>query len=745
VSRTIRTLLVALVPVVVVAVAWLRFEHPRGPSWRPLALAALALAVALARPLAVRIVVAVVAATLAASIAFGLSPLDARPFDRRHAFFGPLWSRFSNGFLDFYEVRLPFDPHLHPDMAGVVLVAIFAFGLAVALAVDARRPLLASLLLLVGAGWPATLIGPAHALLAGTTILLATLVVLAGSTTRRVPRAIVPVAGLLALAAFAVASSPAVAKRGVVSWQTWDPYTRPDAPVSVSFVWNSQYLGLHWPKKKTTVLEVAAPPTASLYWRAAVLDDFVGNGWQEGPPRGSDALEPPAAFQRRNQTEQTVTVKALSDTRLVGGSVPIRYDAGGAQLSEQAPGFASLLSGLPRGFRYHVWSYAPQPSAQELLRSPADYPERLVEDGLFDVSPGVTMPRFGTSGRAARAAALFAANPSLADYAPLRRLAQQVAGTALTPYDAAVALESWFRSGGGFRYTDHVRPLFPNPLVGFLTQTRAGYCQYFAGAMALMLRYLGIPARVAVGFSSGTYDQGRRVWVVTDHDAHAWVEVWFADYGWLPFDPTPSQGRPEQGALSAGYSASSPGFDATGAVAGVTGRAPPALQSGHRHGESGTGASTAATGGTAARSHASHGVRTTLLFLLALVLGGVAAIAGTKLALRSMRFLGRDPRRLAAACRQELADFLVDQRIDAARSATLHELGALVRRELAVDPDRFVAAATAARFGRIEGAGQAADDARRELRQLLRSARARLTGFERLRGLLSLRSLGLAR
>ena len=69
-----------------------------------------------------------------------------------------------------------------------------------------------------------------------------------------------------------------------------------------------------------------------------------------------------------------MTVKALADTRLVGGSVPIRFDAGGADSREQVPGFASLLSGLTRGFRYHVWSYAPQPSAAQLRRSPAGLP-----------------------------------------------------------------------------------------------------------------------------------------------------------------------------------------------------------------------------------------------------------------------------------------------------------------------------------------------------------------------------------
>ena len=74
-----------------------------------------------------------------------------------------------------------------------------------------------------------------------------------------------------------------------------------------------------------------------------------------------------------------------------------------------------------------------------------------------------------------------------------------------------------------------------------------------------MLRYLGIPARVAVGFSSGTWEDNG--WTVTDHDAHAWVEVWFAGHGWLPFDPTPGRGT-----LSATYTNASDSADAIRAL-----------------------------------------------------------------------------------------------------------------------------------------------------------------------------------
>src|SRR5207247_838152 len=117
------------------------------------------------------------------------------------------------------------------------------------------------------------------------------------------------------------------------------------------------------------------------------------------------------------------------------------------------------------------------------------------------------------------------------------------------------------RSTGGFTYTTHPPRQGPAPLVDFVLHTKRGYCQHFAGAMALMLRYLGIPARVAEGFVSGTYDQKTRTWTVTDHDAHAWVEVWFDGYGWLPFDPTPGRGY-----LSAAYSVSSPQFRVSAAA-----------------------------------------------------------------------------------------------------------------------------------------------------------------------------------
>jgi hypothetical protein len=103
-------------------------------------------------------------------------------------------------------------------------------------------------------------------------------------------------------------------------------------------------------------------------------------------------------------------VLALSDTHLVGASVPLRYDAGDAPLVSSVPGIAQLASGLTRGFRYTVWSDAPQPTAAELAQSKAIYPESLIEPGTFlDVGRGITMPPFGMEDLPARARALRAA------------------------------------------------------------------------------------------------------------------------------------------------------------------------------------------------------------------------------------------------------------------------------------------------------------------------------------------------
>ena len=97
-------------------------------------------------------------------------------------------------------------------------------------------------------------------------------------------------------------------------------------------------------------------------------------------------------------------------------------------------------------------------------------------------------------------------------------------------------------SAGASATTSGPAPAKPGqvPLEHFLFDTKAGYCQHFSGAMALLLRFGGIPARVATGFSPGGFRKRQGEWVVRDRDAHSWVEAWFDGIGWVTFDPTPT-------------------------------------------------------------------------------------------------------------------------------------------------------------------------------------------------------------
>ena len=292
-------------------------------------------------------------------------------------------------------------------MNELVLAALFLFALGLALLVAARKPVATALLLLVAAGWPATLLGPSRGIAMGGAVLGALLVVLAGLGSRRLPALAVPLGAVVVIAAVAVGSATA-ARHGLVRWQSWNLAHVAGGPTDIGFLWNAQYGGLKWSGHPINVLQVQSgqPPT---YLRAAVLDDFTSDTWMIGLPRSADSLEPPAALRPRNQTRETVTVNDLADTHLVGGSIPIRFvAAGGAPLVTFGPGFATLNENLPHGFRYAVWSDTARPSVAALRRSPPDYPETLTNDGLFDVGDGGTLPTFGTPNRSDSVAAVVA-------------------------------------------------------------------------------------------------------------------------------------------------------------------------------------------------------------------------------------------------------------------------------------------------------------------------------------------------
>jgi hypothetical protein len=370
-----------------------------------------------------------------------------------------------------------------------------------------------------------------------------------------------------------------------------------------------------------------------------------------------------------------------------------------------------------------VWSYAPDPAPAALARAGVRYPSTVQR---YLAADGRRFPPFGAQGRERTLNAILDdSSYALSAYRPVYETARRVVGGARSPYEAVLALESWFRLRGGFVYDEQPPPSDRRaPLLDFVTRTKAGYCQHFAGAMALMLRMLGVPARVAVGFTSGTRDDGK--WVVADRDAHAWVEVWFPGEGWVTFDPTPGRGT----------------FGGTHSFASDSQAAIEALNRGEL-GEGGVDPDRLARGADLPRAGTDEGAWRPSPFAVVLGLAALwlGVVGGGKTLRRRVARLTRDPRRAATASRRELEAFLRDQGIAIGPADTLDDLRITLAHELDLDARAFTLAVGRARFGPPDRKGNDASAPRRELERLLRAIRLQLSGWARFRGFASVRSL----
>jgi Transglutaminase-like superfamily/TgpA N-terminal domain len=727
-----RTIAAAALPSVAIVVSWGRLEDPRLAGELVL-VAVLAIVPALARPVAARVALLFLSLAAAAWVAFGAQPWELLPY-RDERVLAPLFDAFGAGVGDYYDILLPFDPARRPEMHGVLALAVFGFVAAIALLVAARRPLAAAAVTIAGAGWPATLLDDA-AVAVGTLALAGALsiaLVLRARSVRTLVGGLV-VAALVVGGAAWVSSATSFTREAVVDWQAWNVRGPAPRALGVRFVWEARYDGIAFPPTTTEVLRITGSSRAQ-YWRASALDEFIADRWYEDPSlvlsRGTgkrlvrDPLAPDAARDESTWLEQHVEVRALVDDRLVAAGTPVSVEAPSlGTLFTFASGMVRAQRTLPRGTKYTVWSYVPDPAPAALEEAPARYPRTARR---FIALWGRELPWFGAENRAQRVDAILD-DPSYANlgaYRPLYERARGLTQRATSPYAAVLALESWLRQRGGFTYNERPPVTDGPPLVNFVTTSKAGYCQHFAGAMAVMARLLGIPARVAVGFTSGRLRDG--AWVVNDHDAHAWVEVWFAGHGWVPFDPTPGRGT-----FSTSYSFAS---DSPETVAALRRGSLDAVVRAEERGDLVQGLD---TGGADA-----GGDRPSIL-TIALVLSalGALAIGLVKWLRRRVGYLTTDPRRVAAATRNELEWFLRDQGVVVPRSATLEDLRRAVGEKLGFDAGPFVAQAGRARFGAPSDTRLAARRARGELRSLLRAVRGELSVAARARGFVSLRSL----
>ena len=302
-------------------------------------------------------------------------------------------------------------------------------------------------------------------------------------------------------------------------------------------------------------------PGSSLYWRLVTLDSYDGGQWFVGDdpkmvaPEDVEQYErPEAAFAGPTATDTAaVTVLALQMDWLPAPYSPVSLTADNnavergfrVKVDDGSLRFDALTY---RGMTYTVTSEIPMPDLDVLGR-------------LDDGTPSVVFRGAVTGGDFGFAESLPEVSPrELPDgdrYLDLpadldsgvATLASQQTGFLQTDFEKALALETFFRTPGNFRYSTAIVPGHgATDLAAWLLDPesdnyRTGYCEQFATSLAVMARVVGIPSRVVLGFGPGTeLDDGRIV--VRDRNAHAWVELWLPTQGWVRFDPTPRGDNP---------------------------------------------------------------------------------------------------------------------------------------------------------------------------------------------------------
>lgn len=242
----------------------------------------------------------------------------------------------------------------------------------------------------------------------------------------------------------------------------------------------------------------------------------------------------------------------------------------------------------------------------------------------------------------------------------LRAIADAVTRGKSTAIAKAMALQQWLRSA---RFSYSLRSSIPNTprgLLTFLTTDRQGYCQQFAFAMAVLARLVGIPSRIAIGYTAGT-KRRNGVWAVTTADAHAWPELYFQNVGWLRFEPTPGGADGQATAVVPGYAL--PGASRGQAAPTASPTVAPSLATGSANPGSNiiSHLTKQNDGGQLSAPVRGGGYLTVWLALLAL-LGVAAAGPGTARVLRRRRRWrrARGDTALADAAWQELRDSLDD-------------------------------------------------------------------------------------
>ncbi|GII88697.1 transglutaminase [Sphaerisporangium siamense] len=285
-----------------------------------------------------------------------------------------------------------------------------------------------------------------------------------------------------------------------------------------------------------TVLTYTNSDNTARYLRMYSLDTFDGRRWTMTQPKGrpengvaEGPLPAPPGLDPEVPVKQVDTRLKVSDAVEGLSFLPLPYPAATVRVDGDWRADESTLMVFSTrdtagGQEYEVGQREPQPTSEAL-------------------SDMVASPDPEVAARYLR----------LPDDLPLEIAitARGLVSDTDSPYEVAVKLQKWFTTTGGFTYSLRTQGNGSDALVDFL-RNKNGYCEQFAAAMAVMARVLGVPARVAIGYTGGTFSDG--AWQVRTHDLHAWPELYFQGAGWLRFEPTPSGGLGQATARIPDYS-----------------------------------------------------------------------------------------------------------------------------------------------------------------------------------------------
>ena len=411
----------------------------------------------------------------------------------------------------------------------------------------------------------------------------------------------------------------------------------------------------------------ASPGATAPYLRLVALSEFDGTTWSAAPfepspgnelnaglPSTVDGVADSASLPQR---DYTVRVTALEGPYLPMPFPAVRQTIGGGWFADPGTGTVFSQQFSSAGTIYTVTAVDTNADA-DVMRARARSSAESSVPGASGADPSSTVPEVVST------------------------LARSITAGTDNDFDAAVALQEWFRTN--FRYSTTVRSgNDASYLQQFLTD-RVGYCEQFAATMALMARSLGIPARVAVGFAPGHPSTSPGTWTVSTHDAHAWPELWIPGSGWTRFEPTPRTG---DGSTVAAPVYAQPGT-VTGATPGATPRAtrPTKPQpDGSADSHDRTAESTDTT--------ASDLVRRVLIVVALIALIGVLSFPLVVRLRRRRRRLSGDTRSAALGAWADLHDSVIDYGLGWSASDSPRQAGRRLVRQSGLSPEAGAAIA----------------------------------------------------